>query len=150
MTMAAPTSTPALSRGHALPHRGRHLPRGLESVLARPMPDFELIAVDDGSTDETWNILCAFAARDARIRPCAAAQGVALAGNAAAGGRPCAPHRPHGCRRFLPAAQAGRANALFEAGHSAGPGVRPGALRRRKGASAWAYALNVGLAETPF
>lgn len=61
------------------------LPAAVESVLAQTMPDFELIAVDDGSTDETWDTLCAFAARDARIRPLRLPhRGVALAGNAAA------------------------------------------------------------------
>jgi dolichol-phosphate hexosyltransferase len=40
----------------------------LEHVLARPEVG-EVIAVDDGSTDRTWEILSRVAARDKRIRP---------------------------------------------------------------------------------
>ena len=40
----------------------------LKHVLERPEVG-EVIAVDDGSTDDTWNILSRVAARDARVRP---------------------------------------------------------------------------------
>ena len=40
----------------------------LESVLAQTFTDFEIVAVDDGSTDATADVLERFAARDARIR----------------------------------------------------------------------------------
>lgn len=66
------------------------LPAALESLLAQTLPDFEIIAADDGSTDDTPAILAAFAARDARshresrIRHLRLPhQGVALAWNAA-------------------------------------------------------------------
>lgn len=39
----------------------------LDGVLAQTMGDFELIAVDDASTDETPRILADYAARDARV-----------------------------------------------------------------------------------
>lgn len=79
------TPTPRVSVAMPCHNAAATLPAAVESVLAQTMPDFELIAVDDGSTDGTWDILCAFAARDARIRPLRLPhRGVALAGNAAA------------------------------------------------------------------
>ncbi|MGH9420712.1 MAG: glycosyltransferase family 2 protein, partial [Thermoanaerobaculia bacterium] len=40
----------------------------LDSILAQTERDFELVVVDDGSTDDTPAILAAYASRDARIR----------------------------------------------------------------------------------
>ena len=40
----------------------------LDSILSQTFTDFELIAIDDGSTDDTPAILAAAAQRDARIR----------------------------------------------------------------------------------
>ncbi|UZP66475.1 glycosyltransferase [Desulfovibrio mangrovi] len=40
----------------------------LESILAQSFTDFECLAVDDGSTDDTAVVLEALAARDARVR----------------------------------------------------------------------------------
>ena len=40
----------------------------LESVLRQTFMDFEMIVIDDGSTDDTRHIVEAYAARDARIR----------------------------------------------------------------------------------
>jgi glycosyltransferase involved in cell wall biosynthesis len=47
-------------------NRGPFIGDSIKSVLAQTMPDFELIIVDDGSTDETRQIVSAF--RDERIR----------------------------------------------------------------------------------
>ncbi len=50
-------------------HNGAEwLPAALEGVLAQTMGDFELIAVDDGSTDAVPQVLGAYAARDPRMR----------------------------------------------------------------------------------
>lgn len=46
----------------------RHLRATLESLAAQTLADWELIAVDDGSTDATWAILAEAEARDPRIR----------------------------------------------------------------------------------
>jgi hypothetical protein len=43
------------------------LPEAIESVLAQTLADFELIVIDDGSTDSTPQILASCAARDSRI-----------------------------------------------------------------------------------
>lgn len=46
----------------------RFLPESLASVVAQTYPHWELLCVDDTSTDETPAILAAWAARDSRIR----------------------------------------------------------------------------------
>ena len=47
----------------------RHIAEAIESILAQSHRDFELIILDDGSTDRTPDIIRAYAERDARIRP---------------------------------------------------------------------------------
>lgn len=62
------------------------LEKAIESVLTQTYPDWELLAVDDGSTEPaTHRILKDFAARDPRIRPTflTANGGIARASNAA-------------------------------------------------------------------
>lgn len=46
----------------------RFLPMAIESVCAQTYSDWELILVDDGSTDESLVVCRAYASRDARIR----------------------------------------------------------------------------------
>lgn len=45
-----------------------HLPEAVASLESQTLADFEVIAVDDGSTDATADILRAWARRDARVR----------------------------------------------------------------------------------
>ncbi len=46
----------------------RFLPRAIESVLAQEFRDFELLIVDDCSTDDTAKVVQPLRARDARVR----------------------------------------------------------------------------------
>jgi hypothetical protein len=47
----------------------RHLPEAVASLQAQTDPDFEVLAVDDGSADDTYGILAAWAWSDRRVRP---------------------------------------------------------------------------------
>lgn len=40
----------------------------LESILSQSLSDIEFIICDDGSTDNTYSVLCDFASRDSRVR----------------------------------------------------------------------------------
>ena len=46
---------------------GKYLPQCLDSVLSQSMKDFEIVAVDDASTDDSPRILADYAAKDPRI-----------------------------------------------------------------------------------
>lgn len=61
-------STPLVSILTTAYNREKYISQSLESVLASTMQDFEIIVVDDGSTDRTVEIAKAYAANDPRIR----------------------------------------------------------------------------------
>ena len=63
------TSTPAISALLPAYNAGATLEGALNSLLRQRFEDFEVIAVDDGSEDETPSLLEACARRDPRIRP---------------------------------------------------------------------------------
>lgn len=46
-----------------------HLARSVGSVQAQDLQDWELVVVDDGSTDDSWQVLQSLARDDPRIRP---------------------------------------------------------------------------------
>ncbi len=61
---------PAISILMPVKNYAVYLPACLNSILAQTETDWELIAVDDHSTDRSLSILQAFAKSDSRIRPC--------------------------------------------------------------------------------
>jgi glycosyltransferase involved in cell wall biosynthesis len=62
------SSSPTVSVLIPVWHAVRFLPAALESILAQTFPDFEVIAIDDGTSDGSADVLAAFAARDHRVR----------------------------------------------------------------------------------
>lgn len=71
--------------------RATVVPAAIESVLAQSYADWELVVVDDGSSDNTPGVVQAFAERDPRVRlvrgPAAGVCAARNSGIAAAGGR---------------------------------------------------------------
>lgn len=63
-------STPEVSVVTATYGDGPYLTQAVESILNQTFGDFEYIIIDDGSVDETPEILAEYAARDARIFAC--------------------------------------------------------------------------------
>lgn len=49
-------------------NRADLLPRAVDSILAQTLTDFELIVIDDGSTDDTQRILNVYAQQDKRVK----------------------------------------------------------------------------------
>lgn len=62
------SNTPAISVVLGVYNGQRFLAEAIHGLLDQTFADFELIAVDDGSTDRTPRILAEFAGRDPRVR----------------------------------------------------------------------------------
>lgn len=62
------TKAPLISVALPVYNGERHLPEALDSILAQTLRDFELIAIDDGSTDGSLAILREYERRDSRVR----------------------------------------------------------------------------------
>lgn len=63
------TMTPCISIVMPCYNAAAHLGRSVSSVCAQTLSDWELVVVDDGSTDGSWSELARLAAMDQRIRP---------------------------------------------------------------------------------
>jgi glycosyltransferase involved in cell wall biosynthesis len=61
-------STPRVSILLPVYNDAQHLPQAVESIFAQTFPDWELLIVDDGSTDATPEVARELADRDARVR----------------------------------------------------------------------------------
>ena len=59
---------PAISVIVPVFNTAKYLSMCLDSVLSQSMPDFEIIAVNDASTDNSLEILAGYAAKDPRVR----------------------------------------------------------------------------------
>jgi glycosyltransferase involved in cell wall biosynthesis len=71
VTVDAPAKSPTPPRVSvvmAVYNGMRFAPAAIDSVLAQTFRDFELVIIDDGSTDETPVLLDAYAKRDLRVR----------------------------------------------------------------------------------
>lgn len=62
-------SNPAISVVMPAYNAAGFIQTAIESILAQTCRDFELIVVDDASTDSTWEIVSRLSAGDARIKP---------------------------------------------------------------------------------
>ncbi len=68
MCLRDPQSPPRVSVIVPAYNAGQWLDRCLRSVLGQEYPSFEVVVVDDGSTDATPSIVAGYAARDGRVK----------------------------------------------------------------------------------
>src|SRR5690242_13289038 len=61
-------SRPTISVMMPVHNAGRYVAEAVESILGQTFTDFELLLIDDGSTDNSAAILARYAERDRRIR----------------------------------------------------------------------------------
>jgi glycosyltransferase involved in cell wall biosynthesis len=83
MNSRAPFSVPRPTVSVCIPtfNYGRFLPDALESALQQDFADFEVLVVDDASTDDTANVVARYAAIDGRIRFIAHSSNVGMTAN---------------------------------------------------------------------
>ncbi len=62
------SASPAVTVLMPVYNAAAYLPGAIDSILAQTFGDFEFLAIDDGSTDASPQILAAYAERDPRIR----------------------------------------------------------------------------------
>lgn len=77
--MIRQSAEPVVSVVMAVRNGERHLRAALDSLLRQTMADFELVVIDDGSTDATASILCQYAEEDDRLLMVRNARNVGLA-----------------------------------------------------------------------
>jgi len=65
---AGPGATPLVSVALCTYNGEQFLPEQLDSLLAQTYPHFEIVAVDDASTDRSFEILTEYSRRDRRLR----------------------------------------------------------------------------------
>ena len=68
MSDRSPTDSPRVSVVMTVFNGQAYLREAVDSLLGQTFSDFELIVIDDGSTDQTREILQAYAKRDDRVR----------------------------------------------------------------------------------
>ncbi|MXP10351.1 glycosyltransferase family 2 protein [Pseudoblastomonas halimionae] len=83
----SPSATPAVSIVLPVHNGERYLREALDSILVQTFTDFELIAVDDCSSDFSPQILADYAARDSRMKVLTLAKNAKLPGALNAGFR---------------------------------------------------------------
>lgn len=59
----------------------RYISEAIESILCQTFPDFELIILDDNSSDRTWELVSEYAQKDARIIAVHNEKNLDIAGN---------------------------------------------------------------------
>jgi glycosyltransferase involved in cell wall biosynthesis len=68
MAMSPPSPEPRVSIVLPVWNAGDYLAAAVESLRAQTLADWELLAIDDGSTDGSWAEIEALSLADTRIR----------------------------------------------------------------------------------
>jgi glycosyltransferase involved in cell wall biosynthesis len=75
------TSSPLVSVVIPAYNAAPFLADAIDSILAQSYPHFEIIVIDDASTDDTWEVAGRYADKDPRVRVYRNAQNLGIAGN---------------------------------------------------------------------